>query len=174
MIRNYYEKLPRISADAFVAESSDIIGDVEVGEGASIWYRAVLRGDMNIIRIGKNTNVQDGAVIHTDSNSPATIGDNVTIGHNAIIHGATLKDNCLVGMGAVVLNDAVVNENCIIGAGAVVTQGKEIPSGSLVLGAPGRVVRPLTKEEIESIGESSRIYIELAEGHKVDTVNKDL
>lgn len=167
MIRNYYEKLPKISGEAFVAESSDIIGDVEVGEGSSIWYRAVLRGDMNIIRIGKNTNVQDGTVIHTDSNSPAIIGDRVTIGHNAIIHGATLKNNCLIGMGAVVLNDAVINENCIIGAGAIVTQGREIPSGSLVLGAPGKVVRALTNEEIESIGKSSRIYIELAEGHRV-------
>lgn len=168
MIRNYYEKLPRISDNAFIAESSDIIGDVEIQEGASIWYRAVLRGDMNSIRVGKNTNIQDGAVVHTDSNSPALIGDNVTVGHNAIIHGAVLKNNCLVGMGAVILNDAVINENCIIGAGAIVTQGKEIPAGSLVLGAPGKVVRSLTQEEIDNIQNSSNIYVELATGHKAD------
>jgi gamma-carbonic anhydrase len=173
MIKNYFEKLPRIHTETFVADSADIIGDVEIGEGTSIWYGAVLRGDMNSIRIGKNTNVQDGAVIHNDSNAPAIIGDNVTIGHNAIVHGAVLKNNCLVGMGAVILNNAIVNENCIIGAGAIVTQGKEIPEGSLVLGAPAKVVRSLTPEEIEAIQESSRIYVGLSEGHKVNLMNND-
>lgn len=166
MIRNYFEKLPKIHSQAFVADSADVIGDVEVGEGSSIWYRAVLRGDINSIRIGKNTNVQDGAVIHNDYNSPAVIGDNVTIGHNAIVHGAIIKDNCLIGMGAVILNDAVIGENCIIGAGAVVTQGKVIPPESLVLGAPGRVVRSLTQEEVESIRRNADIYVNLIKGHR--------
>ncbi|TDT47617.1 gamma carbonic anhydrase family protein [Fonticella tunisiensis] len=166
MIRNYFEKLPKIHSEAFVADSADVIGDVEVGEGSSIWYRAVLRGDINSIRIGKNTNVQDGAVIHNDYKSPAVIGDNVTIGHNAIVHGATIKDNCLIGMGAVILNDAVIGENCIIGAGAIVTQGKVIPPESLVLGAPGRVVRSLTLEEIESIRRNADIYVNLIKGHR--------
>jgi carbonic anhydrase/acetyltransferase-like protein (isoleucine patch superfamily) len=166
MIRNYYEKLPKIHHDCFVAGSADIIGDVEVGSGSSIWYRAVLRGDVSPIKIGNNSNVQDGAVIHTDFNAPAIIGNNVTIGHNAIIHGATIKDNVIVGMGSVILNGAVIGEHSIIGAGAVVTGGKEIPPRSLVLGAPAKVVRSLTDEEIQSIIKNADLYVELAEGHK--------
>ncbi|EYE89626.1 hypothetical protein Q428_00960 [Fervidicella metallireducens AeB] len=166
MIRNYYEKLPKIHDKAFVAETSDIIGDVVIEEGASIWYRAVLRGDINKITIGKNSNVQDGVIIHSDMDVETIIGDNVTIGHNAIIHGARISDNCLIGMGAVILNNACIGENCIIGAGAVVTGGKEIPPGSLVLGAPGKVVRPLTDEEVESIKTSAKHYLELIDGYR--------
>lgn len=166
MIRNYYEKLPKIHDMAFVAETADIIGDVVIEGGASIWYRAVLRGDINKISIGKNSNVQDGVVIHSDMDVETIIGNNVTIGHNAIIHGARISDNCLIGMGAVVLNNANIGENCIIGAGAIVTGGKEIPPRSLVLGAPGKVVRTLTDEEVESIKTSAKHYLELIDGYK--------
>ncbi|CDF58334.1 gamma carbonic anhydrase family protein [Thermobrachium celere] len=166
MIRNYFEKLPKIAQDVFVAESADIIGDVEVKEGSSIWYRAVLRGDINKILIGKCVNIQDGCVLHSDRNAPTIIGDFVTIGHNAIVHGAVVKDRCLIGMGAVILNGAVIGEDCIIAAGSVVTQGKEIPPRSLVMGTPAKVVRELTDEEIESIKKSAIHYKELAEAYR--------
>jgi gamma-carbonic anhydrase len=166
MIRAYDEKLPKIHDNCFIAESSDIIGDVEIDEGSSLWYRAVIRGDMNEIRIGKNTNIQDGAVIHCDSDAPTIIGNSVTVGHNAIIHGAAINDNVLIGMGAIVLNHAVIGEYTIVGAGAIITGGKEIPPRSLVLGSPGKVVRTLTEDEVKSIEKSAMTYLKLAEKSK--------
>ncbi|MCX7951719.1 MAG: gamma carbonic anhydrase family protein [Clostridiales bacterium] len=166
MIRNYYEKLPKIAQNVFVAESADIIGDVEIKDGSSIWYRAVLRGDINKITIGKNVNVQDGCVLHSDKECPTIIGNDVTIGHNAIVHGATVGNRCLIGMGAVILNGAKIGDDCIIAAGSIVTQGKEIPSKSLVLGTPAKVLRELTDEEIEHIKNSATNYRELAEAYK--------
>lgn len=162
MIKPYDGRSPVLHKASFIAESADIIGNVEVQKDVSIWYGAVLRGDLNSIRIGENTNVQDGVVIHCDEDAPVNIGNNVTIGHNAIIHGACIKDSCIIGMGAIVLNNAVIGENCIIGAGAIVTGGREIPSGSLVLGAPGKVIRELKKEEIDDIKKSSEHYLRLA------------
>lgn len=166
MIRNYYDKTPNIHEDAFIAETADIIGDVHIDEDANIWYQAVLRGDINKISVGKNTNIQDGSVVHPDESCEVVIGDNVTIGHKAIIHGCRINNNCLIGMGAIVLNNAVIGENSIIGAGAIVTQGKAIPAGSLVLGAPGKVVRSLTDEEIEALKKSAETYVELTKGYK--------
>lgn len=166
MIRNYRDKTPKIHEDAFIAETADIIGNVEIGENANIWYSAVLRGDINRITVGRNTNVQDGAVVHADEGLETVIGENVTIGHNAIIHGCKIGNSCLIGMGAIVLNGAVIGENTIIGAGALVPQGKEIPSGSLVIGSPGKVIRNLTEDEIKLLEKSAKTYVELTKGYK--------
>lgn len=146
----------------YIAEGAKIIGDVQIGEDSSVWYNAVIRGDSNSIVIGENTNVQDNAVLHTSHSHPLTIGDNVTIGHGAIVHGCTIGNNVLIGMGAIVLDGAVIEENCIIGAGALVTQNKVIPSGSLALGNPAKVVRELKREELESILENANEYSEEA------------
>lgn len=166
MIRNYYEKLPKIAQNVFVAESADIIGDVEIKDGSSIWYRAVLRGDINKISIGNNVNVQDGCILHSDKECPTIIGNDVTIGHNAIVHGAIIGDRCLIGMGAVILNGAKIGDESIIAAGSIVTQGKEIPTKSLVIGTPAKVLRQLKDEEIEHIKQSAINYRELAEAYK--------
>ena len=143
----------------YIADGAKIIGDVEIGENSSVWYNAVIRGDSNVIRIGKNTNVQDNAVLHTSHNHALKIGDNVTIGHGAIVHGCTIGNNVLIGMGAIVLDGAVIEDNCIIGAGALVTQKKRMPEGSLVLGNPAKVVREITEEEKVAILENANEYV---------------
>ena len=149
-----------IHESVFLAPGSHVIGDVTIGENCGIWYNAVIRGVSNAIIIGKNTNIQDNAVLHLDGEQPMHIGDNVTIGHGAIIHGCTIGNNVLIGMGAIVLNGAVIEENCIIGAGALVTGGKQIPAGSMVYGNPAKVVRELSEDEIASINESAYHYVE--------------
>lgn len=146
----------------YIAEGAEIIGDVTIGEDSSVWYNAVIRGDSNSIVIGENTNVQDNAVLHTSHSHALTIGDNVTIGHGAIVHGCTVGNNVLIGMGAIILDGAVIEDNCIIGAGALVTQGKVMSEGSLVLGNPAKVVRELTQEEIKSIQINADEYSEEA------------
>ena len=146
----------------YIAEGAKIIGDVQIGEDSSVWYNAVIRGDANSIVIGENTNVQDNAVLHTSHSHALAIGDNVTIGHGAIVHGCTIGNNVLIGMGAIVLDGAVVEDDCIIGAGALVTQNKLIPSGSLALGNPAKVVRELKEEEIASILKNADEYSEEA------------
>ena len=139
-------------------------GDVSIEDKSSIWFGAVLRGDDNYIRIGKGTNIQDNAVIHvTKDTNPTIIGDYVTVGHNAIIHGATVEDHCLIGMGAIVLDGSVIGKNTIIGAGSLVTGGKEIPEGVLCLGSPAKVIRKLREDEIEKLYDSGEHYIKLAE-----------
>lgn len=153
----------KIAEWVYVAEGAKIIGDVTIKEDSSVWYNAVIRGDSNSIVIGENTNVQDNAVLHTSHGHALSIGDNVTIGHGAIVHGCTLGNNVLVGMGAIVLDGAVVEDNCIIGAGALVTQNKVMPAGSLVLGNPAKVVRELTQEEIQSIQINADEYSKEAE-----------
>ena len=152
----------KIAKTVYVAEGAKIIGDVTVEEGASIWYNAVIRGDRAPIRIGKYSNVQDNAVIHEDGAYPVTIGDYVTIGHGAIVHGCTVGDNTTIGMGAIIMNGAVVGKNCMIGAGALITQNKEIPEGSLVMGSPAKVIRSLTSEEMERFKENTMHYVEEA------------
>ena len=142
----------------YIAEGAKIIGDVTIGEDSSIWYNAVIRGDSNSIVIGENTNVQDNAVLHTSNSHALTIGDNVTIGHGAIVHGCTIGNNVLIGMGAIVLDGAVIEDNCIIGAGALVTQNKVMPEGSLVLGNPGKVVREISEDEKQAIIENADEY----------------
>jgi carbonic anhydrase/acetyltransferase-like protein (isoleucine patch superfamily) len=153
---------PAISPTAFVAETAVLVGNVEVKEKASIWYGAVLRGDKGKITIGERANVQDNAVVHTTPGEDAYIGEGVTIGHGAIVHGLSIGRYSLVGMGAIILGKATVGEHCIIGAGAVVKEGDSIPAGSLVVGVPGKVVRQLTEEQIKSIEENADEYEDLA------------
>jgi carbonic anhydrase/acetyltransferase-like protein (isoleucine patch superfamily) len=150
---------PHIAQGAYIAPSVQVIGHVVLSPGASAWFGAVLRGDNDPIRIGPDSNVQDGAVIHADPGAPTTIGNGVTIGHRAIIHGATVGDNCLIGMGATILNNARIAANSIVGANALVTEGKSFPEGSLIVGAPARAVRPLREEEIAAISLSARTYV---------------
>lgn len=154
MVKNIKKK-----DSVWIAPTADVIGNVTIGEESSVWYRAVVRGDVCAITIGEGSNIQDGAVIHGNFGHPVTIGNCVTIGHNAIVHGCTIGNNVLVGMGAIILDDAEIGENCIIGAGALVTSGKKIPSGSLVLGSPAKVVREVTKEEITKNADNAMEYM---------------
>lgn len=143
----------------FIAPSAELIGDLTISEGVNIWFNAVLRADVDSIRIGKNTNVQDCAVIHTDQGFPTTLGEGITIGHNAVIHGCTIEDNCLIGMGAVVLNGAEIGEDSLVGAGSLVSQGMKIPPRSLVLGSPAKVVKELKPGMIEAIRRNCSSYM---------------
>ncbi len=150
---------PQIHESVFLAPSADVVGDVHVGKGASLWFNTVVRGDVNRIDIGEDTNVQDGTVIHgTYKKWPVRIGKGVSVGHSAMIHGCTVGDYTLVGMQATILDGAEIGEECLVGAGALVTQGAKIPPRSLVLGAPAKVVRALTPEEITSLHDSTKRY----------------
>lgn len=164
---SYENRAPRLHDSVFVAENAAVIGDVEIGEGSSVWFGSVLRGDVNSIRIGKNVNVQDLSVIHVttpESGKPAatTVGDGVTIGHRVILHGCKIGDFALIGMGAIVMDKASVGKNCVIGAGSLVTEGTVIPEGHLALGSPAKVKRPLTEIEIAGLALSAEHYRELA------------
>jgi len=150
----------------FVAPGVHIVGDVEFGELVNIWYGAVIRGDIAPVKIGARTNIQDNAVIHVDFDLPAIIGEDVTIGHGAIVHGAVVEDCCLIGMGAIILSGARIGKGSIIAAGALVREHQEIPERSLVVGIPGKIIREVTDEELEKIKESALHYIELAKLHK--------
>jgi len=155
----YDGKAPRLAASAFLAEGSVVVGDVEIGEGSSLWFGTVVRGDVNHVRIGARTNVQDMTVVHvTSRTNPTVIGDDVTIGHRAVLHGCTVKDRCLVGIGAIVLDGAVVGPDAMVGAGALVPPGMVVPPGTLVLGAPAKVRRELTPEEVASLRTSAANY----------------
>lgn len=158
MIYAYQGHRPSLGKDVFVAPSADVIGMVVLGDGASIWFNAVLRGDTDLIEIGAGSNVQDNAVLHTDPGIQARIGENVTIGHCAMVHGCTVGDNSLIGINAVVLNGARIGRNCLIGANALVPEGMEIPDGSLVLGTPAKVVRQLDERAIAGLAESAATY----------------
>ena len=153
---------PEIAADAFVAAEATLIGKVVIAAGASVWFGAVLRGDNEEIRLGPGSNIQENCVLHTDMGFPLTIGADCTIGHKAMLHGCTIGDGSLIGMGATVLNGARIGRGCLIGAGALITEGKEIPDGSLVMGAPGRVVRDLDEAARERLLWSARHYRENA------------
>jgi carbonic anhydrase/acetyltransferase-like protein (isoleucine patch superfamily) len=162
MIYQLDEWQVRTEGEHFVANSAVVIGNVLLRANASVWFNAVIRGDNELITIGENSNVQDGAVLHTDPGSPLVIGSHVTIGHKAMLHGCTIGDNSLVGINAVVLNGAKIGRNCLIGANALVTEGKEIPDNSMVLGSPGKVVRELTPEQIAGLRKSALHYVENA------------
>ena len=162
MIYALGDKRPEIRGEHWIAETAVVIGDVLLEEGASIWWNAVLRGDNERITIGRGSNVQDGSVLHTDMGSPLVLGADVTVGHMAMLHGCTVGDGSLVGIGAVVLNGARIGRNCIIGAKALVPEGKEIPDGSLVLGAPGKVVRELSDEQRKMIALGAAHYVDNA------------
>ncbi len=156
LIKTLREKTPKVGKDCFLAETATIIGDVEMGDGCSIWYNAVIRGDVHYIKIGNNTNIQDNATIHaTYQKSPTNIGNNVTIAHGAIVHGCTLHDNVMIGMNAVILDDAVVESNSIVAAGSVVTKGTIVESGSVYAGIPAKKVKDISPELLN--GEVIRI-----------------
>ena len=155
-----------IDKSVFIADGAKVVGEVEIGANSSIWFNAVIRADLDSVKIGEASNVQDNAVVHTSKNFGVQIGNNVTVGHSAIVHGCTVGNNVLIGMGAIVLDGAVIEDNCIIGAGSLVTQGKLIPAGSLAFGNPAKVVRQLTDDEIRSITDNAISYIEEAENYK--------
>jgi carbonic anhydrase/acetyltransferase-like protein (isoleucine patch superfamily) len=163
MIMNLGSSKPRIAASAFVAESADIIGDVEVGENASIWFQVVLRGDIAPIRVGANTNIQDGTIAHGFEGSPVTIGDWVTVGHRAVLHACTIEDHCLIGIGAIVLNNVRVGEGSIVAAGALVVENTVIPPHSLYLGVPARLKRGLTEADRSFINLHATHYLKYGE-----------
>ncbi|MFM7101168.1 MAG: gamma carbonic anhydrase family protein [Verrucomicrobiota bacterium] len=150
---------PRLGRDVYLARGAVVVGDVTLGDHSSVWYNAVLRGDINRIEVGHHTNIQDNAVLHLADDFPCRVGNWVTIGHSANIHACTLGDECLVGMGATLLDGAVVGEQCLIGAHALVTPGTRIPPGSMVLGMPAKVVRPLTAEERAGLRHWAQKYV---------------
>lgn len=160
MIYKLGEREPKIDGDVFVAESADVIGDVELFDGVNIWFGAVLRGDVEKIVIGKNSNVQDNATVHTDFGIPCIVGENVTVGHNVILHSCEIGDNTIVGMGSTVLNGAKVGKNCMIGANSLVTHSLQLEDGVLILGSPAKIVRKLRDEEIESLKKNAKHYVE--------------
>lgn len=149
---------PQIADDTWVAPDANLIGKIVLDEGASVWFGCTLRGDNEVIHVGAGSNVQENVVMHTDIGFPLTIGANCTIGHKAMLHGCTIGDETLIGMGATVLNGAKIGKNCLIGAGALITEGKEIPDGSLVMGAPGKVVRQLDDKAIAGLRASALHY----------------
>ena len=155
-----------IDKSVFIADGAKVIGNVEIGKNGSVWFNAVIRADSDNVKIGENSNVQDNAVIHTSEGFGVEIGDNVTIGHGAIVHGCTIGNNVMIGMGAIVLNGAKVGNNSIIGAGTLVTQGKIIPEGSLAFGNPMKIVRQLTEQEIQSITDNATSYVTEAKEYK--------
>jgi carbonic anhydrase/acetyltransferase-like protein (isoleucine patch superfamily) len=156
------EHAPQIHPDAWVADSADVIGRVEIAALASVWFNVTIRGDNDLIRIGHGSNVQDNSVLHTDTGLQLDIADNVTVGHQVMLHGCTIGSGSLIGIQAVVLNGAKIGRDCLIGAGALVTEGKEIPDRSMVLGSPGKIVRTLTDEDLERLRYGARVYMERA------------
>ena len=160
MIYDFAKHTPKIDAESWVASNAVIIGKVELKKNSNIWFNTVLRGDLETIIIGENSNVQDGSVVHTDPGCPTVVGSGVTIGHMVMLHGCEIANDCLIGIGSTILNKTKIGKNCIIGANTLVTENKVIPERSLVLGSPGKVVRQVTDEEIEHIKENARDYVE--------------
>jgi carbonic anhydrase/acetyltransferase-like protein (isoleucine patch superfamily) len=160
------EHQPQLAPDAWIAGSASVIGRVRVGAQASVWYGAVLRGDNDLISLGARSNVQDGSVLHTDSGVALYIGEDVTIGHQVMLHGCTVGNGSLIGIQSVVLNGARIGRHCLVGAKSLVTEGKEFPDGALILGSPAKVVRMLTPEQIESLRWSAAHYVEQATRHR--------
>ena len=155
--------VPQVADSAWVAENAQVIGDVIIGEGASVWFGVTVRGDTDTITIGAGTNIQDGSVLHADHDVPLTIGRDVTVGHQVMLHGCSIGDESLIGIGAIVLNGARIGRHCLVGAGSLVTEGKEFPDGSMIIGSPAKVVRQLTAEQIEGLRRSAQHYRENAQ-----------
>ena len=165
MLRPYRGTLPRVHSTAFIDDSAQVIGDVEIGEESSVWMCAVIRGDVHWIKVGKRTSVQDGTIVHAMTGThPTSIGDNVTIGHAAVIHGCTVEDQCLIGMGAILLNGSHVGAGSIVAAGALLIEGQKVPPRSLVMGSPGKVKRLLTQAEVADIQTYADRYV----GYRLD------
>ena len=160
MIYKLGDKEPKINGKVYIAESADVIGDVELSDGVNIWFGAVLRGDVEKIIIGKNSNIQDNATLHTDFGIPCVIGENVTVGHNVIIHSCSVGDNTIIGMGSTVLNRTKIGKNCMIGANSLVTHSIPTEDGVLILGSPAKIVRKLSEEEIKHLKDNADHYVE--------------
>ncbi|MFF9859557.1 gamma carbonic anhydrase family protein [Streptomyces tendae] len=161
-------KDPKVDAESFVAPTASVVGDVTLHAGASVWYGAVLRGDVERISVGADSNVQDNCTLHADPGFPVTVGERVSIGHNAVVHGATVEDDCLIGMGATVLNGAVIGAGSLVAAQALVPQGMRVPPGSLVAGVPAKVKRELTEEERQGVTLNGTMYAALAGEHRAE------
>ncbi len=157
---------PRMAESAWVADSAQVMGNVVLAEDSSVWFGATLRGDTETITVGRGSNVQDGSVMHADIGYPLTLGDHVTIGHMVMLHGCTIGDESLIGIGATVLNGAVIGKNCLVGAGSLVTEGKTFPDGSMIMGTPAKVVKTLTPEQIEGLRRSAQHYVENAQRYR--------
>jgi len=158
MLHNYKGKNPKIAPDCFIAPGAEVIGDAVIGEGSSVWFNATIRADLNPVRIGKNVSIQDNCSVHVSRDDPTEISDDVVVGHGAIVHGAKVGSNTIIGMGAILLNGAKVGKNCIIGAGSVVTEGTEIPDNSIALGTPCKAVKPATPEHLIRIRKNVEEY----------------
>ena len=158
MFYDLKDKKPQSSSENWVAPNATIIGDVTLEKNSSIWFNAVLRGDLENIHIGEGSNIQDGSVLHTDPGYPLKVGKNVTVGHLVMLHGCTIADNSLIGIGAVILNNAKIGKNCIIGAKTLIAENKEIPDDSLVVGSPGRIIRKVTEDEKKAVLENTKHY----------------
>jgi carbonic anhydrase/acetyltransferase-like protein (isoleucine patch superfamily) len=154
------DKVPEVHSSAYITETANIIGKVRVEANASIWFDVTIRGDNEVITIGENSNVQEGCIMHTDPGYPLTIGKNVTVGHQAMLHGCVIGDGALVGIQAVILNGAKIGKNCLVGAGALVTEGKEFPDNSLIIGSPAKAVRTLSEEDIQRMHSNTAKYVE--------------
>ncbi len=167
MIYDLKKNVPEISADSWVAPNAIIIGKVKLEKNSSIWFNAVLRGDIEKIVIGENSNIQDGSVLHTDPGYPLTVGKGVTVGHMVMLHGCEILDDTLIGIGSTILNKAKIGKNCIIGANTLVTENKTIPDNSLVLGSTGKVIRKVTDDEIKVIRENAKHYVKNSKKYKI-------
>ena len=154
--------VPQISDSAWVADSAQVMGQVALADEANVWFGVVIRGDMDAIQIGKRTNIQDLSVLHADAGMPLTIGDDVTVGHHVMLHGCTVGDGSLIGIGAIVLNGAKIGKGCLVGAGSLVTEGKEFPDGSMIMGSPAKVVRQLSPEQLQGLLNSAEHYVDNA------------
>jgi carbonic anhydrase/acetyltransferase-like protein (isoleucine patch superfamily) len=160
------EHVPQLADGAWVADSAEVMGNVVLEQDASVWFGSVLRGDTERLRVGRGSNIQDGTVVHADPGYPVDIGENVTVGHQVMLHGCSIGDGSLIGIGAVVLNGARIGRHCVVGAGALVTEGKEFPDGSLIVGSPAKAVRQLTPEQIEGFQRGAAHYVENARRFK--------
>ena len=160
------DHIPSIPSSAWVADSAQIMGNVTLAENTSVWFGAVLRGDTSTITVGKGSNVQDNSVLHADVGMPLVIGEGVTVGHQVMLHGCTIGNNTLIGIGAIVLNGVKIGNNCLVGAGALVTEGKEFPDGSMIIGSPAKAVRMLSPEQIEGLKMSAQHYVDNASRYK--------
>jgi carbonic anhydrase/acetyltransferase-like protein (isoleucine patch superfamily) len=158
--------IPQIADSAWVADSASVIGRVRMDEGANVWYGAVLRGDNDLIHLGRDTNVQDGCMLHTDAGLPLRLADSVTVGHQAMLHGCSIGEGTLIGIQAVVLNGAKIGRRCIVGAGTVVTEGKEFPDGSLIIGSPAKLVRSLTPAHFDMLSHLAGHYLRQTQRHR--------
>ena len=157
---------PDVHKSVFIAPGAHVIGNVELKKGASVWFNSVIRGDMDKITVGENTNIQDGSVLHTDPGYPLTVGKRVTVGHMVMLHGCQISDDALIGIGSIILNNAKIGKNCIIGANSLITENKVIPDNSLVVGSPGRVLRKVTDEEIKAVLENGKHYVDFSKKYK--------